>query len=321
MTERLTLDDIRAAEMAIAGRLLRTPAVASPGLEALLGVPVTLKLELLQHTGCFKPRGVLAKIAALGAAERRRGVVTFSGGNHGIAVATTAKRLGIPATVVMPKHVPGASINKVRAQGADLILTEDVAEAYAVSQREEARGLAYLHPFSDPVVIAGQGTVGLEFIADAPDVTDVLISIGGGALLSGSATAIKALRPEVRVWGVETVGAESMTRALKAGRPVEMTPTSIATTLSPPAVSEITLAHVGALAEEVLLVEDADAVRGLLTLAEAAKLWAEPAAGCLIPAAREVIERVGPDARLGLVICGGNVSFADVTGWIERFGL
>lgn len=321
MAELLTIDDIRAAETAIAGRLLRTPTVMSPGLEAALGVPVSLKLELLQHTGCFKPRGVLNKIATLGEAERDRGVVTFSGGNHGIAVATTANRLGIPATVVMPKHVPAASIDKVRAQGAHLILTADVTEAYAVSQEEEAKGLAYLHPFNDPVVIAGQGTVGLEFIADAPDVTDILISIGGGALLSGSATAIKALRPEVRVWGVETVGAESMIKALKAGRPVEMKPTSIATTLSPPAVSEITLAHVRALAEEVLLIEDADAVRGLLTLAEAAKLWVEPAAGCLIPAARRVVERVGPDARLGLIVCGGNVSFADVTGWIARFGL
>jgi threonine dehydratase len=121
------------------------------------------------------------------------------------------------------------------------------------------------------------------------------------------------------VWGVETEGADTMSRAVAAGAPVAMAPTSIATTLAPPYVSELTLAHVTALVEDVIVVSDADAVRGSLTLAEEAKVWTEPAAGCLVPAAHQVLDRVGPDVRLGLVVCGGNVSAADVMGWVQRF--
>jgi threonine dehydratase len=152
-----------------------------------------------------------------------------------------------------------------------------------------------------------------------PSPGDVLVSIGGGALISGVATALRALLPGVRVWGVETDGADSMSRALAAGAPVPMTPTSIVTTLAPPYVSDLTLAHVSALVEDVILVPDADAVRGCLTFAEEAKIWAEPAAGCLVPAAHHVLDRIGPDARLGLVVCGGNVTTTDVARWVQRF--
>ena len=181
--------------------------------------------------------------------------------------------------------------------------------------------LTYVHSYDDPVIMAGHGTLGLELINDRPDLTDVLVSIGGGALISGVATAIKAHNPAVRVWGVETVGADAMTQALAADRPVDIRPSSISSTLGAPNVTERTLGHVKALVEEVLLVPDAEAVEGVLTLVQAAKLWVEPAAGCLVPAARRVIERVGADAHIGLVLCGGNVSFSDVSGWLERFSL
>jgi threonine dehydratase len=194
-------------------------------------------------------------------------------------------------------------------------LTEDMADAFALMNDLVAEGRTLVHPFDDPVVLAAQGTVGLEFAAAAPDVTDVLVSIGGGGLISGVAVAIKDRLPGVRVWGVETEGADAMTRALVAGAPVDFRPTSIVTTLSAPHASPLTLAHVQALVEDVIVVSDAEAVAGTITLAEQGGLWAEPAAGCLIPAARRVLDRLGPgtDARLGLIICGRNASFADLS--------
>jgi threonine dehydratase len=181
--------------------------------------------------------------------------------------------------------------------------------------------MTYIHSYDDPKIIAGHGTVGREFIADQPDLTDVLISIGGGGLISGCAVALKAANPQIRIWGVETEGADAMTKALAKGAPEKIQVTSIATTLGAPSVTDRTLSHVQALVETVLTVSDAEAVGGVLTLAEEAKLFAEPAAGCLIPAARQVIERVGAEAKLGLVICGGNVAFSDVEGWVKRFGV
>jgi threonine dehydratase len=316
----ISLDHITAAAERIATHVLRTPTVPSHGLAAHMGVPVTCKLELLQRTGSFKPRGAVHRLLALSAAERAAGVVGVSGGNHGVALADAAAALGVAATVVMPESAPQRSIAAARARGADVRISPDMAGAFALLDELVAAGRTLVHPFDDPAVIAGQGTVGLELAADAPDVTDVLVSIGGGGLISGVATALRALLPGVRVWGVETEGADAMSRALAAGAPVAMAPSSIATTLSAPYVSELTLAHVTALVEDVIVVPDADAVRGCLTFAEEAKVWTEPAAGCLIPAAHQVLDRVGPDARLGLVVCGGNVTAADVTGWVQRFG-
>lgn len=312
------VEEIRDAAQRIAGHVLRTPTVPSPGLAAYLGAPVTCKLELLQRAGSFKPRGAANKLLTLSAAERAAGVVAVSGGNHGIALAEVASSMGIAATIVMPESAPGRSAAHVRATGADLRLTPDMAGAFALMDTLVAEGLTLVHPFDDPVVVAGQGTVGLEFGADAPDLTDVLVSIGGGGLISGVSVALRATNPAVRVWGVETEGAEAMSRALAAGGPVPVELTSIASTLSAPRVSQLTYDHVAALVEEVLVVSDADAVRGSVTLAEEAKVWTEPAAGCLVPAARRVLERVGPGARLGLVVCGGNVTVADVRGWLER---
>jgi threonine dehydratase len=322
MINLVTIDDIVAAETAIAGRVLRTPAIQSPALSDRLGVPVALKLELLQKTGCFKPRGITNRLLALSAAEKARGLITVSGGNHGIAIARIGQEMGIAVTVVMSNKAPARSQARIRADGATLLLAEDAGAAFDLADKEcAAKGLTYIHSYDDPKIIAGHGTVGREFIADFPDLTDVLVSIGGGGLISGVAVALKAANPRIRIWGVETVGADCMTQALAADKPVRVAVSSIATTLAPPSVTERTLAHVKALVEEVMLVSDAEAVDGLLTLAEDAKLWAEPAAGCLIPAAQRVVQRVPKDAKLGLVVCGGNVAFADVQGWVERFGL
>jgi threonine dehydratase len=315
------ISEIEAAAERITDHVVRTPTVPSPGLSALLGVPVTAKLELLQRTGSFKARGATAKLLSLGEAERAAGVVAVSGGNHGIALAVMAAALDVKATVVMPRSAPARSVELAEATGATLRLTDGMDEAFATATRLRDEGLTLVHPFDDPVVIAGQGTVGLELAQDAGDLTDVLVSIGGGGLIAGVAAALRALRPGVRVWGVETEGAQAMSEALAAGGPVPVAVSSIITTLSAPTVSQLTYDHVAALVEEVLVVSDRDAVQGCLDLAEHAKVWAEPAAGCLLPAARLVRERVGDRARLGLVVCGGNATTADVMSWAEGFGL
>jgi len=312
VSQLITLDDITAAAERIAGHVVATPTVPSPGLSAELGVPVTLKLELLQRSGSFKARGAFAKLLGLTPEQRAAGVVAVSGGNHGSALADAAGALDVAATIVMARTAPQRSIDACRKAGATVRLTEDMADAFTLMDELVAGGLTLVHPFDDPEVIAAQGTVGAEFAAAAPDVTDLLVSIGGGGLISGIAVAVRALLPGVRVWGVETEGADAMSRALAAGEPVDFRPTSRVTTLSAPHVSRLTLDHVRDLVEEVLVVSDAEAVAGSVTLAEQAKLWAEPAAGCLVPAARRVLTEVGPDARLGLVVCGGNASFADL---------
>jgi threonine dehydratase len=315
------ISEIETAAERIAGHVVHTPTVASPGLSALLGAPMTAKLELLQRTGSFKARGATAKLLSLSEAERAAGVVAVSGGNHGIALAVMAAALHVKATVVMPRSAPARSIGIAEEAGASVRLTDGMDAAFALVERLRDEGLTLVHPFDDPVVVAGQGTVGLEFARDAGELTDVLVSIGGGGLISGVAAALRALRPGVRIWGVETEGAQAMSEALAAGGPVPVGLSSIVTTLSAPSVSRLTYDHVSALVEEVLVVPDREAVQGCLDLAEHAKVWAEPAAGCLLPAARRVRERVGAQARLGLVVCGGNATTADIMSWADRFGL
>jgi threonine dehydratase len=315
VSELLGIEDIRAAGERIADYVLRTPTVPSPALSAQLGVAVTLKLELLQRTGSFKARGAFHKLLTLTPAQRAAGVAAVSGGNHARAVADAAGTLGVAATVVMPRAAPAAAVAACRAAGATVRLTADMPSAFALQDELVAEGATLVHPFDDPVLMAAQGTVGLELGQDAPQLTDVLVSIGGGGLISGVATALRALLPAVRVWGVETVGADAMSRALAADAPVPIVPTSIVTSLSAPHVSALTRAHVDKLVEDILIVSDADALRGARVLAEQAKLWAEPAAGCLVPAAAALLSRIGPGARLGLVVCGGNVTADDLAGW------
>ncbi|MGW6054265.1 threonine/serine dehydratase [Streptomyces sp. NPDC055189] len=311
------VEDVESAAARIAGHVVRTPTLPSPGLSALLGVPVTVKLELLQRTGSFKARGAVAKLLAMTDEQRAAGVVAVSGGNHGVAVAEMSAALGVRATVVMPRSAPERSVRAARAAGADVRLTATMAEAFATMDGLETEGLTLLHPFADPVVIAGQGTVGLELAADAGELTDVLVSIGGGGLIAGVAAALRARRPDVRVWGVETTGADAMSRALAHGGPVQVEVDSRISTLSAPTVSPLTYTMVRDLVDEVLVVPEAEAYTGVLELAEHARVWAEPAAGCLLPAARRVLAKTGEATRLGLVICGGNASVQDVTAYTE----
>ena len=316
----ITLDLVRAAHERIAPYVVRTPTVRFGRLSELLGRPVVGKLELLQHSGAFKARGAFNRMLCLSEAERAAGVVAVSGGNHGLAVAYAARELGIHATVVMPSTTPAGSIDGARADGAEVVLTPTIAEAFATAEREAALGRLLVHPFDDPLVIAGQGTLALELLEDAPETTDVIASIGGGGMISGVVAAVKTLRPDVRVWGVETEGADAMTQALAAGRPVQLPAiTSIAKTLGAPAVSQRTLDMVRDGVEEVVLVPDTDAVRAIEVLADRCKIMTEPAAACTWAAALRLRDRLHRDAKVALVICGGNVSLDDVARWRHEF--
>ncbi len=196
---------------------------------------MSLKLECLQKTGSFKPRGAFNKMLTLSSEERGRGVVAVSGGNHAQGVAYAAQQLGHRAVICMPRTTPANYLEATRGYGAEIVLTPDIASAFARAQELQADGMTLVHPFDDPLVAAGQGTIGLEIHEDAPDATHVFISIGGGGLLAGVATALRGQNPKVQIIGVETEGADAMTRALAAGQPVELPAiTSIARTLGAP---------------------------------------------------------------------------------------
>ncbi len=314
----LTLADVRAARDRIAGRVHRTPLVSSATLGRELGCRVSLKLECLQKAGSFKPRGAFNKLLCLSDAERTRGVVAMSGGNHAQGLAYAAQQLGVRAVICMPKATPPNYVEGTRGYGAEIVLTADIHEAFVKVEELQAAGLSLVHPFDDPLVAAGQGTVGLEIVEDAPDVTHAFISIGGGGLLAGVATALRELRPDIEVYGVETVGADAMTRAIAAGEPVMLPKvTSIARTLGAPIVSHFTLEHARRLTREVMVVPDAEALAALVFLLERAKILTEPAASCCLAAARRKRDRFRPGDHVVLLLCGGNVALADVCRWVS----
>jgi threonine dehydratase len=318
----ISLDAIVAAATRIAPHVLRTPLLPNRALSELLGVRVSLKYELFQETSSFKPRGAFNKILGLSPAERERGLIAVSGGNHGKAVAYAASRLGLRAKILMFQSTAASAVAACRAYGATVELLPTPADAFARAELLEREGATYVHPFADPTVVAGQGTLGLEILEDAPDVTDVIASIGGGGMIGGVAVAIKARRPTTRIWGVETVGAEAMSQALAAGKVVQLPAvTSLAATLGAPAVSPLTLGLAQQYLEEVLVVPDRDAVADLLWLLDNTKLLSEPAAGCTLSAARLLRERFGAAAHVVLIICGGSVTLDEVAAFRARVGV
>ncbi len=314
----ISLDDIRSARDRIAGRVARTPLVSSSTLSARLGAKVYLKLELFQKTGSFKVRGAFNKVLSIPEKQRGRGLVAVSGGNHAQAVAYVGRQLGLPAVILMPQATPRNYIEATRGYGAEVVLVPNAAEAFEKIAGYESQGWTSIHPFDDPLVMAGQGTVGLEIVEDEPEVTDVVASIGGGGFIGGVATAVKSLKPGARIWGVETEGADAMSKALAQGKPVQLSAiTSIARTLGAPSVSARTLALAQKHLECVTVVPDSEAVSALRFLLERAKVLTEPAASCTLAAADRLRDRFRPDSRVVLVLCGGNTGVDDLCGYRE----
>lgn len=317
----ISLDDIRAAETRIAGRVRKTPTIRSSAAGARLGAETVLKLECLQDAGSFKVRGSFNKLLSMTPAERDRGVVTVSGGNHAIAVSQVARALGSSALVLMPKSVAPFNIGLTRAAGGAVELCEDAIVAFARADEYAAVGKTNIHSFDDPLIIAGHGTLGLELAREAEGLTHLFISIGGGGFSAGVGAAMKALNPSLHIIGVETEGATTMTEALAAGRPVPVRPTSIARTLGAPFATERTMAAARAFLDEIVVVPDRDAVSELLWLLQNERVLVEPAAACVLAAAMARRHLFASDARVGLILCGSNVALEDVAGWRVQFGL
>jgi threonine dehydratase len=304
----LELPDILAARERIAGRIHRTPLISATSLGAAARVQLFLKAELFQKTGSFKVRGVLNKLLAMDPAQRARGLISLSAGNHAAALAWAATAAGTKATIVMPASAVPFKIEATRRYGGEVVLTEgNLLDTCLAIQQE--RGLTLVHPFDDPLVMAGQGTVGLEILDDLPDLDWVLVPVGGGGLLSGIAAAIKAKRPPARVIGVEPVGADIVHRSLQAGRPLtlEGRPTTVADGLAAPFAGEHTQAQIARDVDQVVLVEDDAILASLKALVERAKLVPEPAGAAALAALVAEAVELPPGSSGVAVVSGGNV--------------
>jgi threonine dehydratase len=313
MSDSIPLSQIQAARQRIAPCIRRTPLTTSATLSERLRTNVYVKLEVFQKTGSFKVRGAFNKALSLRPEERGRGIVAVSGGNHAQAVAYVARALGLKSLVLMPESTPKNYVEATRGYGAEVKFAPTASAAFAAVDAYEKEGWAYIHPFDDPLVMAGQGTVGLEILDDVPQVTDVVISIGGGGFMGGVASAVKSLKPAVRVWGVETEGADCMSKSIAADKIVTLdTITSVARTLGAPAPTERTLAIAKSLLERITVVPDKEAVAALRFILERLKVMTEPAASCTLAAADRLKEHFSSERHVVLVLCGGNMAVEDL---------
>lgn len=311
--EIIKLGEIQKAAERIAPYIKRTPLFYDEDLSARFNSNFYLKHELLQKTGAFKARGAFNKLLSLNGEQNKRPVVAVSGGNHAQAVAYAAKTLGHRALILMPKFTPQNYLEKTKDYGAEIQLFPNMAEAFQKAKEYESEGSIYIHPFDDETVVAGQGTLGLEILEDVPQVTDVIVSIGGGGLAGGVSAAIKSLKPEVNIWGVETKGAESMSKALEAGKPVRLSEiTSIAKTLGAPAVAQLTFDLTRKYLSSVTVVSDEEAVNEMFYLLDHAKVLTEPATSCTLAAAERLRENFTPSSHVVLILCGGNIGLDDL---------
>lgn len=303
----VTLDDVRAAATRISGAVERTPMLHSRTLSKLTGAEVWLKFENLQFTASFKERGALNRLLALTAAERNRGVIAMSAGNHAQGVAFHAARLGIRTVIVMPSGTPNSKVSATKVHGAEVVLEGDtLADAALHARARQARdGLTFIHPYDDPAIIAGQGTVALEMLEQSPGLDALLVPVGGGGLISGMACAAKALKPAIEVWGVESKTYCAMHQKL-AGLSVEVGGDTIAEGLAVGDVGELTLAMTRELANGILVVEEEAIERAIVALVEIEKTVAEGAGAAGLAALLEYPDRFA-GRQVGIPLCGGNL--------------
>jgi threonine dehydratase len=303
----VTVADIEAARRTIAGQVLRTPMLPAPKLSALTGAEVHVKYENLQVTNSFKDRGALNKLASLDAAARARGVIAMSAGNHAQAVAYHAARLGIPATIVMPVTTPFVKVEATQAHGAEVVLEgESVAEAQVRAQTLAAeRSLTFVHPYDDPLVIAGQGTIALEMLEDAHDLDTLVIPIGGGGLIAGNAIAARARSPAIEIVGVEAALYPSFWNAL-SGEDRPFGGSTLAEGIAVKNVGALTLPIVRELVSEIMLVDEAHLERAVNAYLTLQKTMAEGAGAAGLGAMLARPERFR-GRKVGLILCGGNI--------------
>jgi threonine dehydratase len=303
----IKLADVEAAAKRVAGRVSRTPSVASDAVSAATGAEVVLKLENLQVTGAFKERGAANRLALLGENERVRGVIAMSAGNHAQAVARHAKLLGIPATIVMPKYTPATKVTRTAAWGAEVVLHgETLAEAAIHAHHlAEIHQRVFVHPYDDPAVIAGQGTLALELMEDAPELDALVIPVGGGGLLAGCLIAAMAMKPGIAVYGVEVEAYAPMAQRL-AGRSVSVGGATIAEGIAVRDIGEVPFEIVRRRVTDVLVVPERAVEEAIGLLVEGAKTVAEGAGAVGIAALLTYPERFR-GKKIGVPITGGNI--------------
>jgi threonine dehydratase len=315
----ITLSDVQDAYSRIAPYVRRTPLAGSYSVSQALGTNAYLKLELFQRTGSFKPRAAFSKMLRLTEAERQRGPVAVSGGNFAQGVAYAGRTLNIRTTVVMPATTPKNYVEATRAYGAEVELAPDIQSAFDRAEAYAREGHVLLHPYDDPAVMAGDGSIGLELLEDAPQLTDVVVSVGGGGLMSGVVTALKGLKPSIRVWTVETEEAPTLARARQAGRVVRIQPTSLAKTLGAPYIAEAALQIAQQHVTQHVLVSDREAYQAQRFLLERAKVLTELSAASTLAAALHLREHFNADQHVALILCGGNVSLDDLVAYQAMF--
>lgn len=306
--ELVSVQEVHAAAELLRGVLQPTPVERSRAIAEQVGSSVALKCENLQRTGSFKLRGAYNRIARMTDGERARGVVCASAGNHAQGVALAAGLQGVDATVFMPEDAPLPKVDATAAYGAEVRLVGglfDEALAAAMQDAEET-GRVFVHPFDHPHVIAGQGTLGSEIVEQVPDVGTVVVPVGGGGLIAGLAVAVRAVRPDVRIVGVQASGAAAVARSVEAGQAVELDrPDTIADGIAVRRPGELTLAHVRELVDEMVAVDDAAIARAVVLLIERAKLVAEPAGAAAVGAL--LAGRVAVRPTTVAVVSGGNI--------------
>lgn len=314
----LQLQDIRDAATRLQGQVLATPCVESQTLSQIVGAQVFLKFENLQFTASFKERGACNKLSQLSAEERAHGVVAMSAGNHAQGVAYHAHRLGIHAVIVMPRFTPGVKVERTRGFGAEVVLHGDTLEearAHAYAMADE-RGLTFVHPYDDEAVAAGQGTLGLEMLQAVPDLDTLVIAVGGGGLISGVATAAKALNPAIEIVGVQTSRFPAMVNAVKGTQHPQGTST-IAEGIAVGRPGKITQEIITRLVDDLVLVEEGDIEQAVLMLLEIEKTLVEGAGAAGLAALLRYPDRF-KGRKVGLVLCGGNIDPLLLAAIIER---
>ncbi|MEM6293168.1 MAG: threonine/serine dehydratase [Myxococcota bacterium] len=281
---------------------------------------VHLKLEAWQHAGSFKPRGALLCGWQLDAAQKSRGVTAVSAGNHAMAVGYAAKALGTHAKVVMPRTASEARVAKCRGYGAEVVLVDDVHQAFAtVEQIQADEGRTFIHPFEGPLTALGTATVGLEWLRDVADLDAVIVPIGGGGLCAGIAAAVKQLKPTCAVYGVEPVGADTMTRSLAAGQPTSIDRVNtIADSLGAPHAAPYSFALCQRFVDDVVTITDEELCMAMARLFDGVKLAVEPAGAAATAAAWGPLRARLQNKRVGILICGANIDAATFTSHLHR---
>ena len=313
----ITLNDVKAAAGKVSSYVRRTPLWKSETLSKRLGTNVYLKMELFQKTGSFKPRGAFNQMLAREKDILDKGAVAISGGNFAQGVAYASRVLGVDIIVCMAEDTPKNYVDATRGYSATIDFSRDIQAAFNRYNELAEQGRTALHPFDNHYQMSGAGNVALEIFEDLPEITDLVISIGGGGLISGNTVAIKGLKPQVRVWGVETEGAATMKSAMDAGKVVNIKPTSMSRTLGSPFVSEDALTIAQEHLEGLLIVSDKQAIDAQQFILERTKVLPELAASCTLAAVEKIKNKFGHDDHLVLLMCGGNESVANLVNYAK----